>query len=171
VPLGDAGVSVVTAYALVHAGRSWPALTYFMESLLRIEDVPGSSVLFIALGYTIGQFVMLVVALLTLKVVARGVAPSLIRPLSEGLGAAILGGAASYGVLSFMGTLAPLTHTSIVFAEGLVAGMVGLFVAGCVLWLLENQEFRDLIESLKRLTSFSSLPAYSPAHVHDHQDS
>lgn len=171
VQLGDAGVSVVAAYALVHAGRAWPALTYFMEALLRIEDVPGSSVLFIAMGYTIGQFVMLLVALCTLKVVADGVAWSLMRPLSEGLGAAILGGAASYGVLTFMGTLAPLTHTSIVFAEGLVAGMVGLFVAACVLWLLENREFRDLIESLRRLTSFTPLEPFSPVHVHDSQDS
>jgi putative peptidoglycan lipid II flippase len=171
VQLGDAGVSVLAAYALVHAGRAWPELTYFMESLLRISDVPGSSVLFIALGYTIGQFAMLLVALATLRVVAPGVSRALVRPLSEGLGAAILGGAASYGVLSFMGTIAPLTHVGTVFVESLGAGMVGLFVAGCVLWLLENREFRDLIESLRKLTSFKPLSPFSPVQLHDHQDS
>jgi putative peptidoglycan lipid II flippase len=170
VQLGDAGISVLAAYLLVHAGREWPMLTYFMEALLRITDVPGSSVLFIAMGYAIGQFIMLGVALMTLKTVAPGIARSLMRPLCEGMGAAILGGAASYGALSFMGTIAPLTKVGIVFAEGVVAGMVGLFVAGCVLWLLENREFHDLRESLRKLTSFKALSPYSPAQAHDHQD-
>ncbi len=163
VQLGDAGVSVASAFFLVHAAHAWPMFRYFVESLLRVSDVPGSSVLFIALGYTIGQFAMLTVALLTLRVVAHGVARSLIRPLCEGLGAAILGGAASYGALAFMGNIAPLTRLSTVFAEGLVAGMVGLFAAACMLWLLENREFRDLIESLRKLTSLKPLPPYSTA--------
>lgn len=171
VQLGDAGVSVVVAYLLVHAARTWPILQYFMESLLRISDVPGSPVLFIAMGYAVGQFVMLVIALFTLKAVAPGVARSLMRPLFEGLGAAILGGAASYLVLAIGGTIAPLTRLPVVFAEGLIAGMVGLLVAAFVLWLLENEEFRDLIASLRKLTSFKPLAPYEPAHAHDHQDS
>lgn len=171
VQLGDAGVSVLTAYLLVHAGRSWPLLRYFMEALLRINDVPGSSVLFIAMGYTIGQFAMLAVALATLKVVAPGVARSLMRPLFEGLGAAILGGAASYAVLAFGGAIAPLTSLPTVFAEGFIAGMVGLSVAGFVLWLLENQEFHDLVVSLRKLSSFTPLEPFDPAHLHDHSDS
>jgi peptidoglycan biosynthesis protein MviN/MurJ (putative lipid II flippase) len=171
VQLGDAGISVAAAYGLIHAARTWPMLKYFMEALLRVSDVPGSTVLFIALGYTIGQFAMLIIALLTLKRVAPGVGRSLTRPLCEGLGAAILGGAASYGVLAVVGTIAPLTKLSTVFADGLLAGMVGIFVAGLVLWLLENKEFTDLVDSLRKLTSFKALSPFDPVHVHDHQDS
>jgi hypothetical protein len=119
--------------------------------------VEGTNILFIALGATIGQLIMGVVALITLRTVAPGVAGSLLRPMCEGFGAAILGGAASYGVLSFMGTLAPLSKLSTVFIEGAVAGMVGLAVAAAVLSLLENQEFRDLIDALKRLSSTKVL--------------
>jgi len=171
VQLGDAGISVLVAYLLVHAARAWPLLQYFMEALLRISGVPGSSVLFIAMGYTVGQFVMLIVALFTLRVVAPGVARDIMRPLFEGLGAAILGGAASYGVLALGGSIAPLTGLSTVFAEGFLAGIVGLFVAGFVLWLLENQEFRDLVASLRKLTSFKPLAPHELAHAHDHSDS
>lgn len=170
VQLGDAGVSVAVAYLLVHIARIYPFTRYFMEALFRISDVPGSAVLFIAMGYTVGQFAMLGVALFTLRVVAPGVARSLMRPLFEGMAAAILGGAASYGVLALGGSIAPLTRLSAVFAEGLIAGIVGLFVAGFVLWLLENQEFRDLIASLARLTSFKPLAPHELAHAHDHQD-
>lgn len=157
VQLADCGVSVLTAWELVRLASQYPMLRYFFESLFRVGDVPGTSILFIALGATIGQVLLGIVALITLRTVATGVAGSLVRPMFEGFGAAILGGAASYGVLTFMGTLAPLTRLSTVFFEGLVAGTAGLMVAGAILMLLENQEFRDLIDALKRITSTKAL--------------
>jgi putative peptidoglycan lipid II flippase len=162
VRLGDVGVSVLTAYGMLALAHSVPMVRYFMESLFRINDVPHSSVLFIALGATVGQVIMGAVALYTLSSVAPGVARSLMRPLFEGLGAAILGGAATYGTLAFVGTIAPLTSLPVVFAEGAIAGMVGLVVAGSVLSLLENKEFKDLVSSLKKLTSARSLSTLPP---------
>lgn len=144
-------ISILFAGGAVWLAETMPAFRYFIEALFRIEDTPGSAVLLIAVGAAFGQIVAGVLALVTLKPVAPGVARSLIRPLFDGLAAAILGAAASYGVLSFTGTLAPLTTLPIVFAEGFLAGMVGLTVAAAVLSLLENQEFKDLADSLKRM--------------------
>ena len=155
--LGDVGVSVAVAYWLMSLATTYPEIRYFVEALFRVTDVPGSSILFIAVGATVGQLIVAMVALCTLRTVAPGIARSLIRPIFEALGAAILGGTASYGVLSFMGNLEPLTTTHAVFTQGVVAGMVGLMVAVGVLASLRNQEFQDLRSSLKRLTT-TSLP-------------
>lgn len=157
VQLADFGISVLSAYGMLKLATIYPGFHYFVEALFRVGDVPGTQVLFIAIGATLGQVLMGIVALLTLKTVAKNVAKELVRPMFEGFGAAILGGAASYGVLSFTGTLAPLSLLSTVFLQGALAGMVGLLVAGCVLSLLENQEFRDLLESLKKLTGTKAL--------------
>ncbi len=157
VQLADCGISVAFAWGFLKLADAYPTLRFFVESLFRVSDVSGTTVLFIALGATVGQVVMGSVALITLRRVAPGVASSLVRPMLEGFGAAILGGAASYGALTFMGTLAPLTKLSTVFIEGAVAGMAGMAVAGAVLSLLENQEFKDLIDSLKRITSTKAL--------------
>ncbi len=157
VQLADCGISVLLAWTLVRLADAYPMLRYFFEAMFRVVDVPGTNVLFIALGATIGQLIMGMVALLTLRTVAPGVAGALVRPLFEGLGAAILGGAASYAVLTIMGTLAPLSSLPTVFIEGALAGMVGLAVAAAVLALLENQEFKDLVDALKRLTSTKAL--------------
>jgi predicted membrane protein len=157
--LGDAGISVAVAIGLMSLATQYPVLRYFMESLFRVSDVEGASILFIALGATVGQLIVAAVALITLRSVAPGVARSLVRPLLEALGAAILGGAASYGVLSFMGNLEPLTTTHAVFTQGVAAGMVGLTVAVGVLASLRNQEFRDLVVSLKRLRAKDLPPS------------
>lgn len=161
-------LSVVTAWGLWVSAAHFPFLKFLIEALLRIEEVPGSVVVFIALGAMIGQLVMGLLSLLYLRRVAPGIASSLVRPLFDGLAAAIMGGAAAYAALTAMGTLAALTTLPIVFAQGLVAGMVGLIVAGTILALLENQEFRSLLTALHKLTSTKALPAYAP--IHDRTD-
>jgi ABC-type phosphate transport system permease subunit len=102
--------------------HTYPIARFFMETLLRVEGIANTSVLSIAFGATVGQLVMAALALYTLRDVAPGVARSLARSLGEGLAAAILGGAAAYGVLSYIGTLAPLTTLPIVLAEGALDG-------------------------------------------------
>lgn len=152
-----AAISVAFAWGALALAGMYPTIGYFVEALFRVENVEGSGILLIALGATLGQVVTGMLALLTLRSVAPGVARSLLRPLFEGLGAAILGGAASYGVLSFAGNLAPLTTLPVVFIEGFIAGVVGLVVAGAVLALLENHEFKDLIDSLRRMKVSKAL--------------
>ncbi len=159
--LADAGVSVAVALGLLTLASNYPPLQYFVESLFRVDGVHGTTILFIAVGATVGQLLVAATALITLRAVAPGIARSLIRPLFEALGAGILGGTAAYGVLSFMGNLEPLTTTLAVFTQGVLAGMVGLLVAIGVLVSLRNQEFRDLRESLKRLTTRALPPAGS----------
>lgn len=159
--LADAGVSVAIAVGLLSLATTYPPVQYFIESLFRVEGVAGASILFIAVGATIGQLLVATAALVTLRTVAPGIARSLIRPLFEALGAGTLGGAAAYGVLSFMGNVEPLTTTLAVFTQGLLAGMVGLLVAVGVLVSLRNKEFQDLRDSLKRLTTRALPPAGS----------
>ena len=63
----------------------------------------------------------------------------------------------------YTGTLAPLTKLSSVFLDGALAGMVGLIVAGCILSLLENQEFRDLLQSLRKISRSALKPTGLPS--------
>ena len=150
-------VSVGGALSLLSLATTFPGIRYFIEALLRVEDVPGTDVLLIAMGAMLGQVATGVLALVTLQNVAPGVSKSLARPMLEGAAAAILGGASAYGVLSFFGNLAPATTLAYVFTEALLAGMVGLAVSAAVLALLANKEFKDLMDSLKRLRLSTAL--------------
>ena len=162
VQLADCGISVLSAWVLVRLGQEVPMVRYFIESLFRVSDVPGAQVLFIACGFTIGQLIMGAVALMTLRTVAPGTAGKLIRPILESFGAALLGGTAAYGALTLMGNIAALTTLPIVVAEGLVAGMVGLAVACAILFLLRNQEMREVWSALAKLRSLRPLKPYAP---------
>lgn len=155
-------VSVAAAVGLLALANAVPPVRYFVEALLRVEDVPGTDILLIALGSMLGSLATGIFALVTLHSVAPGVARSLTRPAFEGTAAAILGGAAAYGVLSFLGNLAPLTTLLFVFTEAFLAGMVGLMVAAAVLALLANKELKDLTDSLKRMKPSTALKPSGP---------
>jgi hypothetical protein len=143
------------SYATTH-----PAFRYFIEALFRVSDIPDTGVLFVAIGATVGQLIMGAVALATLRTVAPGVARGLSRPLFEGFGASILGGAAAYLALTLMGNIAPLTGLVTVFLQGGVAGIVGIAVSALILWLLGNQEVKDFYDAFTRLRSAKVLPAF-----------
>lgn len=163
-------LSVLGAYVFLALSEASITMRYFVEALLRIEDIPGSSVVFIALGATLGQILMGVIALVTLRDVAPGVAKNLLRPLFEGAAAGIMGGFASYGVLAVLGNIAPLATLWAVFTQGATAGIVGLAVSASVLILLENREFKDLYESLRKITLSKAL-APSGTALNDHPHS
>jgi hypothetical protein len=157
IQLGGVLVSGALAYVMLLLADQYAVLRFFVQTLFRVDDVPGSAILFIALGATIGQLVMGAVAASTLRVVAPRVVSALVKPLFDALAAAILGGSSAYGALYLMGNIAPLTSLLAVFTQATVAGMVGLAVSASILILLENQEFRDLYESLRKMTSFKAL--------------
>ncbi|HYD93325.1 MAG TPA: lipid II flippase MurJ [Candidatus Paceibacterota bacterium] len=150
-------ISAAGALFFLALSREVPLFKDFIEALLRVEGIAGTSILFVALGATVGQLFMGALALATLGRVAPGVAASLVRPLFEGAGAGMVGASAAYSVLAVAGNIAPLTTVLSVFTQGLVAGMVGLAASAAVLVLLENREFRDLYASLRRLTSARAL--------------
>ena len=169
IQVAGAVISVAFAWGALLLAARFPEVGYFVEALFRVEDVAGSGILLIALGASLGSIATGVLALVTLGSVAPGVARSLLRPMFEGLGAAILGGAASYGVLSFTGNLAPATTLPVVFIEGIAAGLIGLTVAGAILALLENRELKDLVSSLKRI-KFTKVLMPSGAVLSDRTD-
>jgi putative peptidoglycan lipid II flippase len=160
VQLGDAGVSVAFAALLLKLATTYPVIRYFIETLFRVSDVPGTQVLFVALGATVGQLVMCVVAMVTLGTVAPGVARTFIRPILVGLGAAILGGTAAYGALTALGNIAPLTSLLAVFTQAAIAGILGLAVSVAILALLEREDFITLISSLKKIRTSRALPPF-----------
>lgn len=154
--------------ALIFLRMPASAFPASLAHLLRVGDVAGSTILLVALGATVGQLALAALSLIALLGVAPGLARSLVPPLIHGVLAALVGGAAAYGVLAFAGGIAPLTTLLAVATQGLIAGLAGLGAAGLMLWLVGNEEFADIVSALARLRhSRAILPpsADEPAQV------
>lgn len=156
-----AGGVLTVVLALVFLGTS-NASAPALSALLRVSDVSGTSVLYLALAATIGQILLAVFSLVALRTAAPGLSRELAKPFADGLVAALLGGVVAYGVLALLGGVAPLTTLAAVFTQGFIAGMVGLTVSALTLLLVKNQEFSVIVDAFDRLVRVRGRRALLP---------
>lgn len=143
-------VSVGSALVFVALFHAHPLVRYFLESALRVPDIPGTTVLMLALGYAVGALVQAGAGLWYLKR-DFGVSLSGLRELGfQSFGAGLIGGTAAYGALWVMGEVVDINTVMGIFSQGFVGGVAGLLVAGVVLVFLKNTELLEAIAALRR---------------------
>ncbi len=161
IPLLSALVSVAAtaffAFGLTYLFSASALFRHFIESLLRVEDLPGTVVLMLPLSYSIG---MAVNALMLFILFERRFAPvslPLGRTFFHSFSASVLGGAACYLALSVLPLYFNLNTFVGVFLQGLIAGIFGLTVLVLTLIVLKNEEFLEIREALKRRFSTAKI--------------
>ena len=147
--LAGGALTIILAVAFLTIGNT--ELPSSIAVLLRVGDVHGTAILFLALSSTIGQIFLAILSLIALRGVAPGLAKTLARPCIDGSIAAFVGGTAAYAVLVVEGGIAPLITLTAVFTQGFIAGLTGLVASAVTLFFLENEEFRIVANSLIRL--------------------
>lgn len=135
-----------------------------IAEFLKVGDIGGTTILLVALAATLGQVFLALVSLLALRSVSPELARTLTRPLLDGALAALAGGVAAYAILMIEGGIAPLTTLASVFTQGLIAGIVGLAASALTLYIIENQEFRIVVNALSKLISSDTrVPVLPPS--------
>ena len=144
-------VSIGTAYFLVEIFSTNTNLQYLVDELLRVGSGGASTVLMLALGYTLGSIVQCTVGLFVfsrdfnLKLNAIG------KLFVQSSIASLFGGVASYTTLSVIGTWMVNLHTVFgIFMQGLCAGIIGLAVTGYLLYLQNNHELKEIMQAARR---------------------
>jgi putative peptidoglycan lipid II flippase len=138
-----------------------------MAAFLKVGDIAGTTILLVALAATLGQIFLAFISLISLRSVSPELGRTLTRPLIDGSIAAVAGGIAAYGVLAIEGGIAPLTTLVSVFTQGLAAGIVGLIASALALYVMENEEFRIVVNALSRLIHRSDDPTVLPPSADD----
>ncbi len=148
-------VSSLTAVATVSIGAffvgafEYAPVAGFVQALLRVADVPGSSVLALAFAYA--GVSMLGTVVLTIHFESRfgGFFRRVWRSWTESLLAALAAGGVAYLVLIAMGPITLVSTTLTVFARGFAAGVCGIIVAGLTYALLGSREFAEIVEAVR----------------------
>ena len=153
--------TITLALAFLAApANGFPAM---LASFLRVGTVSTTTVLLLALAATLGQIFLAILSLAALRSVTPGLARTLLRPAIDGTIAAVVGGAAAYGILLIEGGVAPLTTLLAVLTQGFIAGIVGLAVAGLALFWVENEEFKSVVMALERLVRARASGILTPS--------
>ncbi len=144
------GVAIVSAVILIKAFEVSVLWRAFLESLLRVEDITGTTVLMLALAYCLGAVAAAWVGLVAFSAEFNLSLKGLRRLAFESFAASVIGGAVAYGTLSLLGQYIDINTTAGVVSEGLIAGILGLATTALTLALLGNQELLEAYGTLRR---------------------
>jgi putative peptidoglycan lipid II flippase len=126
----------------------------FMESILKVTDIPGTVVLMLPLGFSIGLAINLAFHWVGFHRHFPSFSAPVLRTLFEVLGSSLIMGFTSYLSLNFFANhfhnAFDLDTLRGIFLQGFVSGIIGIIVGILVLYLLKNKELHEVWSTLHK---------------------
>ncbi len=139
---------VLSTFALLHLFSSNLTFRYFAETLLRVTDTPGTSMLMLPLGFSIGMIMNLLFLLSALEKHFPKFKSKIKKAFLHSFTASIVMGFVTYHSLQVFATIFDQNIFLGIFLQGLLSGTIGIFSAIFLLRLMENREIEEIRVSL-----------------------
>ena len=137
---------IALCYILLRAFNNFPYFKYFMESILRVEDIKGTALLVLPLAYTIGTLLNLTAMWISFKNdFFKEFSLSISKTFFQSFSASFIMGTVAYQFLSVF----DINRFWGVLLQGLCSGLIGIIVGVIMLKLLKNEELESIIKTLK----------------------
>lgn len=141
-------VTIVAALFLREIFRTEALFRYFLESLLRVEDLPGTEVLILPLAYSIGMITSVIYFLIGMQQRFPDLYEKVRRSFLHTFTVSVIMGSAAYHSLQFFGKNLETSTFFGIFFQGVIATFVAIATGIFMLNLMGNREIREIWTSL-----------------------
>lgn len=148
VNLVSTAILILCSYLLVHAFYRFEDFRYFIDALLKVQDVPGTVVLMLPLGYTIGTIINGIIHWIGFERDFKGFSKEVNRTLFQSASASVIIGFVSNLYLNVFANAFDTNTFMGIFLQGFLAGLVGISAGISVLMLLKNREILEVWDSI-----------------------
>lgn len=139
---------IILAFAFMKIFENVSMFRYFIESLLKVNDIPGTEVLMLPLAYSAGTTLNFILHWIFVKIDFMPGEPYIAKTFFQSLGASFFLGLVTFLSLNALSSVFDTTRFIGIFMQSLISGTLGILAAVVVLYLLKNQELKDLMETL-----------------------
>lgn len=151
---------IILSYIFMHLFENLPLFRYFIESMLKVTDIPGTEVLVLPLAYSLGVILNFILHWFFVRRDFMGGESFITKTFFQSLGASFFLGLVAYIGLNIFSPIFGTTTFWGVFLQGFISGLLGLLAAILVLYLLKNEELKDIAKTLK--TKFWRVKIIAP---------
>ncbi len=156
--LFSSAVIIGAAYGLLRVFADSYMFQYFMESILRVEDIPGTAVLMLPLAFSIGSILnFLLLWRSFVKDFPHVTGARLGRTFFQSFSASFLMGFVSYQFLVVFGKMFDLDTFWGVLGQGFFAGIIGIAVGILVLYMMKSKELDEIYKTLRSKFWFAKI--------------
>lgn len=140
---------IFLSFLFIHLFENVLFFRYFIESLLKVNDIAGTEVLMLPLAYSIGTILNFVLHWIFVKKDFMPNESFFAQTFFQSLGASFFLGLVAYLSLNALSPVFGTTTFWGVFLQGFISGILGIMAAVVVLYLLKSEELKDLTQTLR----------------------
>lgn len=140
---------IILSYVLIHTYENVIFFRYFIESMLKVTDIPGTEVLMLPLAYSIGTILNFILHWFFVRRDFKMSDSFISKTFFQSLGASFFIGFVAYISLNILSPILGTTTFSGVFLQGFISGILGILVGVLVLYLLKSEELKEVFNTLR----------------------
>jgi peptidoglycan biosynthesis protein MviN/MurJ (putative lipid II flippase) len=135
---------VLSSFVLVKFFEANLFFRSFIESILKVSDTPGTIVLMLPLGFTLGSIINLLIYWVAFNRQFKNFSSSVSRTFFDVFSASVIMGFVTYSFLAVFDSVFNINTLIGIFMQGLLSGVVGIISAVITLFLLKNKELQEV---------------------------
>jgi peptidoglycan biosynthesis protein MviN/MurJ (putative lipid II flippase) len=143
----SATVIIILGYLGIHYYYHVPLFRYFIEDILRVDGQTGTSVLMLALAYSIGTILNAILHWIVFERTYPGFTRPVLSTMFHSFVASVITGYVAFQGLHLF-SFFPQSKVWGIFMQGFCAGILGLIVGVVILILLKNKELQEVWKAL-----------------------
>jgi putative peptidoglycan lipid II flippase len=141
-------VMVLSAHLFAYIFDNNLSFRFFMESLFKVEDLPGTSVTMLALGFTFGSALEGALVWYLFAKACKDITMPIFSSFFRIFSASVIMGFVTFVGLRFFNLFFTLNTTFAVFSQAVCASFFGIIAGLIVMWLMKSPEFSDIAKAL-----------------------
>lgn len=146
----SASFIVMFSYYLVNVFQTNYFFRDFIESILKVSEIPGTVVLMLPLGFSVGVLINLLIHWVGFHKHFPKYSSPVLRTLFEVTGSSVIMGYVTYRCLGLFDNIFDLDTLFGIFMQGFLSGIMGIFVSIVLLYLLKSRELSEVWATLHR---------------------
>ncbi|MEK9182868.1 MAG: murein biosynthesis integral membrane protein MurJ [Patescibacteria group bacterium] len=140
---------IILSYLFIYIFKNVPIFHYFIESMIKVTDIPGTEVLMLPLAYSSGTILNSIILWFFVRRDFMKGDSFITKTFFQSLGAAFFLGLIAYLFLNIFSPIFGTTTFWGVFLQGFISGILGILAGVLVLHLLGNEELKEIIKTFK----------------------
>ncbi len=141
-------VMVISANLLTTSMQDSELMRSFFEIILRVENLPGSSILMLPLAFVLASIVNVVLLIFFFSRDFGSITGLFSKTALDAFTSSVALGVAAHFALGVLAPMLPTNTTLGIFAQGLLAGVAGLCVWVFTLYILHSKELAEVWRTL-----------------------
>ncbi len=140
---------IVLPFVFLSIFKYVPSVKHFFEYIFKIENIQGSEVIALPLGFTLGSIINAILFIYVFERDHKNVWKGIRHTLFHSICGAVMIGFASYIGLNVFDNLFDVTHLWGIFFQGFLAGIFGIMIGVLTLHILGSKELLEVSKTLK----------------------